>query len=136
MPASAMIHVRVPFVDVDSSNRIHYTAMMRYWELAEHGLMRAIKMPYASELLQQAFPRVHVEADFIGAIRFDDEIDIEARVGSVGRTSWTVLFTAWASGAGSDAPALAKGKMTIVSMDMATQRAVPLDERLRAALEG
>ena len=27
------IQVRVPFVDVDSSHRIHFTAMMRYMEL-------------------------------------------------------------------------------------------------------
>ena len=34
------VQVRVPFFDVDSTERIHYTAMMRYMEIAEHELMR------------------------------------------------------------------------------------------------
>ena len=51
------IRVRVPFADVDSSQRIHYTAMFRYMEVAEHALMRAIGFPYATALRQLAFPQ-------------------------------------------------------------------------------
>ena len=130
----ATIRIRVPFVDVDSSDRIHFTAVMRYWELAEHELMRGIGMQYATALREWACPRVHVSADFKGAILFDDVLDVEARVASVGRSSWTVAFTARHAEAGPDAPALAEGRMTIVTMDPVTERAVPLPEKLRAAL--
>ena len=130
----ATIRIRVPFVDVDSSDRIHFTAVMRYWELAEHALMRSIGMPYSTALREVAFPRVHVSADFRGGILFDDELEVEARVAQVGSSSWTVAFTARHADAGPDAPILAEGRMTIVAMDPATERPSSLPAELRAAL--
>lgn len=132
---SVTIHVRVPFVDVDSSLRIHFTAMFRYMEIAEHTLMRSLGLPYATSLQSLAFPRVHLECDFQGAIRFDDEIDVTARVERVGNSSWTVAFAAYPPGAAaSDAPTLATGRMTIVAMDPTTERATALPNELRCAL--
>lgn len=130
----ATVRIRVPFVDVDSSDRIHFTAMMRYWEVAEHELMRGIGMPYATALKEVACPRVHVSADFKGAVVFDALLDVEARVASVGRTSWTVAFTALP--ADQKGPVLAEGRMTIVCMDPATERPRPLPDDLRVALGG
>jgi len=134
---SVTIHVRVPFVDVDSSMRIHFTAMFRYMEIAEHELMRSLGFQYATSLKSYAFPRVHLECDFQGAIRYDDEIDVMARIERVGTTSWTVAFAAYPPNvAASNAPTLATGRMTIVSMDPATERATPLPEELRRVLLG
>ena len=134
---SVTIHVRVPFVDVDSSMRIHFTAMFRYMEIAEHELMRSLGFQYATSLKSYAFPRVHLECDFQGAIRYDDEIDVMARIERVGTTSWTVAFAAYPLNvAASNAPTLATGRMTIVSMDPATERATPLPEELRRVLLG
>ena len=130
----ATVRVRVPFVDVDSSDRIHFTAVMRYWEVAEHELMRGVGMPYATALREIACPRVHVSADFRGSIVYDDLLDVEARVASIGRTSWTVAFTARHADAGPDAPILAEGRMTIVAMDPATERPILLPDDLRRAL--
>jgi acyl-CoA thioester hydrolase len=130
----AITRIRVPFVDVDSSDRIHFTAVMRYWEVAEHELMRNLGLPYATTLREVAFPRVHVSADFRGAILFDDLLDVEARIAHVGRSSWTVTFTARHADAGPDAPILAEGRMTIVAMDPATERPTAIPDDLRAAL--
>ena len=132
----ATARIRVPFVDVDSSDRIHFTAVMRYWEVAEHELMRGLGLPYSTALREVAFPRVHVSADFRGAILFDDLLDVEARVAHVGRTSWTVAFTARHADAGPDAPILAEGRMSIVAMDPATERPTAIPDDLRAALSG
>lgn len=140
----ASLRVRVPFVDVDASQRIHYTAWFRYMEYAEHHLMRQMGIPYASSgaLDGYNYPRVHLEADFRGAIMYDDELEIEAWIDRVGTSSWTVAFTGrHASGtrqalANSERPVLASGKMTIVCMDPQTQRAAPLPPTLRAILEG
>jgi acyl-CoA thioesterase FadM len=80
---------------------------------------------------------VHLECDFQGAIRYDDEIDVSARIERVGNSSWTVAFAACPPGAAvPDAPTLATGRMTIVSMDPATERATPLPGELRRALSG
>ena len=123
--------MRVAFVDVDSSQRIHFTAMLRYFEVAEHALMRAIGLPYASVLQEYRFPRVHLDCDLRAAVVYDDELDVEARVDRVGTSSWTVRFTARKVPDGSLA---AEGHMTIVAMDPETERATPLPTVLREAL--
>jgi YbgC/YbaW family acyl-CoA thioester hydrolase len=134
----AMVRVRVPFVDVDSSQRIHFTAWFRYMEVAEHELMRQLGLPYASGLLEQAFPRVHLECDFHSAIVYDDLLEVEARVERVGRRSWTVACTArkvneqQLVGSDTEEP-VATGRMTIVAMDPETERSITLPEVLRKA---
>jgi acyl-CoA thioesterase FadM len=71
----ATTRVRVGFVDVDSSQRIHFTAMFRYMEAAEHELMRAIGFPYATALSGAAMPRVHLECDFRASVVYDVSMD-------------------------------------------------------------
>ncbi len=150
----ATARIRVPFVDIDSSQRIHFTALFRYFEVAEHTLMRAIGWPYATTLHEIAFPRVSLTCDIQRAIVFDDQIDVEARVARVGGSSWTIAFTVHAAeraeaaaSAGvagaptTDAPAderpiIATGRMTIVAMDPITERATPIPAGLRQALLG
>jgi acyl-CoA thioester hydrolase len=133
--------VRVSFVDVDSSQRIHFTAMFRYMEVAEHELMRVLGFPYVTALRQLAFPRVHLECDFRGAIFYDDVLDIVAGVERVGSSSWTVHFTAHPAALEGSEPAedaratiLAEGHMTIVAMNPETERATALPDALRRAL--
>jgi len=154
----ATARIRVPFVDIDSSQRIHFTALFRYFELAEHTLMRAIGMPYATMLDGVAYPRVSLTCDIKRAIVLDDQIDVTAEVARIGTSSWTVAFTVHtaaereeaASGYGHSVgappaephaepdgrPTIATGHMTIVAMDPATQRARPLPTELRQALMG
>ena len=129
----ATTRVRVAFVDVDSSQRIHFTAMFRYFEVAEHHLMRTIGLPYATALRDIKAPRVHLDCDFRGAVVFDDELDVEARVERVGTTSWTDAFTARKVPGGE---VVAEGHMTIVALDYTTERPIPLPAALRAALTG
>jgi YbgC/YbaW family acyl-CoA thioester hydrolase len=130
----ATIHVRVPFVDVDSTQRIHYTAWLRFMEVAEHHLMREIGFSYATVLRDQAYPRVRLECDFRGAIQYDDQLDVEARIERVGRSSWTVAFVGRHAGAPASVEPVATGKMTIVCMNPATQRSRPLPDDLSSAL--
>jgi acyl-CoA thioester hydrolase len=129
----ATIRIRVQFADVDSSQRIHFTAMFRYMEVAEHQLMRNIGLPYATALQGGAFPRVHLSCDFRGAIRYDDQLDVTAEVASVGTSSWTVAFTV-RNVSGDQEPIAALGRMVIVSMDPATGRSSPLPADLREIL--
>lgn len=133
------IQVRVSMMDTDSSGRIHFTAMLRYMDMAEHELMRSLGFPYATTLANCAFPRVHVSCDLRGAMRYDDQLSIVARVERVGRSSWSVVFRAFHCQIDETSEAeaehdLAEGRITIVAMDPATERARPLPAELRAAL--
>ena len=138
----ATTRIRVAFGDVDSSQRIHFTAMFRYFEVAEHTLMRAIGLPYATTLREHKFPRVHLECDFRGAVRYDDELEVEAAVERVGATSWTIQFTArrlldeYTSATTAEGALVAEGRMVIVALDHETERPIPLPAPLRMALEG
>lgn len=134
----ATTRIRVRFADVDSSQRIHYTAMFRYMEAAEHELMRSLGVPYSATLWDTAMPRVHLDCDFRGAVIYDDEVDVTARVAHVGTSSWTIAFMVRrASSPRADAEigaVVAEGHMTIVSMNPTTERARPIPEQLRTAL--
>lgn len=90
--------VRVAFPDTDASKRIHFTAMLRYFESAEVEFLRSLGYQYraAPELF---FPRVKVECEYRSAVGFDDELDIAVSVKRVGTTSYTLEFAALKDGA-------------------------------------
>lgn len=133
-----MVPIRVPFPDVDSSGRIHFTAMMRYMEIADHELLRSIGFPYAATFHVLALPRVHVSCDYRDAVYYDDQLSVEARVERVGRSSWTEVFLIRLTGRGeeqyNEGQIVAEGRMTIVAMNPQTQKSIPLPDDLRAAL--
>jgi acyl-CoA thioester hydrolase len=121
---------RIRFVDTDASQRIHYTAMFRHFEAAEQDFLRELGTPYADPAFRDvSFPRVHVECDFITEIRYDDIIDIEVTIDRVGTSSFTAAYAVSVG----DRPS-AKGKITVVCIDKATNRSCPIPDRLREAL--
>jgi len=123
---------RIRFVDTDASQRIHYTAMFRHFEAAEHDFLDAIGCPYTHpDFREVSFPRVHVECDFFSEIRYDDAIEIELTVDRVGTSSFTMQFSTSVG-----ARPAAKGRITVVSIDRHTQRSCPLPERLAECLRG
>jgi YbgC/YbaW family acyl-CoA thioester hydrolase len=122
--------LRVQWVDTDASGRIHYTAALRYFEVAEHGLMRRLMggvTPWAQDF---GLPRVHVEADYKLALRFQDEITCSARVAHVGNTSASYAYEI-RNLAGEVAIV---GKIAVVAVD-GLGRPMPLPPPLRSALE-
>ena len=122
---------RIRFVDTDSSGRIHYTAIFRHFEAAEFEFMRSIGHPYGSLEPGQVvrYPRVHVECDFVSALRCDDEISTEISVERVGNASYTLAFSALHNGSQA-----ARGRITVVCMNSQTGRAHPLPGDLADAL--
>jgi len=77
---------RVAWFDTDARGPIHWAAVFRYAEDAEHALMRNLG------LLEQEgeYPRRRVEAEY-GVLlpRFDDEVDVRIWPEHVGTTSIT-----------------------------------------------
>jgi len=120
--------VRILFIDTDASGRIHYTALLRYFEAAEIELFR--EAGAWQDRAEVAFPRVHVECDYRAAIYFDDELIIELSIGTMGRSSIELLYRAMKNGA-----VAASGKIVIVAMNPQTGRPteVPLGVREKLA---
>jgi len=122
--------MRVQWVDTDASGLIHYTAALRYFEVAEHGLMRKLFAGVAGTA-ERSFmlPRVHVEADYKAPLRYPDEFDCTARVAALGRSSVTYGYEIRRL----DAVVAIVGRIVAVAIDLAG-RAIPLPDQLRAAL--
>jgi acyl-CoA thioester hydrolase len=110
---------RVRFIDTDASGRIHYTAMFRYFESAEIEFMREFGLKYGES--GYAFPRVHVECDFLRPVINDDLIEIEVFLTQLGRSSLRFEFRALKLG-----DLAAKGAVVIACMHPKTQRAAPI----------
>ena len=84
MPPSARIQRRLAWPDTDAAGVWHHSTLWRWAEEAEAELHRDLG------ITGHTFghtPRRHVEADFLAPLRFDDLVDVEITVASVGRTS-------------------------------------------------
>ena len=118
---------RIRFVDTDASGRIHYTALFRHFEAAEFEFLRSIGCSYTT--LEGGYPRVHVECDYLAALRCDDVISTAVTVDRVGGTSFTLAFSVSAEGRSA-----AQGKITVVCIDRTTQRPRLLPDHLSECL--
>jgi len=119
--------IRILFIDTDASGRIHYTALLRYFEAAEIELFRAAGAQ--EERDEVAFPRVHVECDYRAAVYFDDELVIELSIGNMGRSSIELLYRAMKKGV-----VAASGKIVIAAMNPKTGRSTEIPPALREKL--
>ncbi len=128
MGAEHTERMRVNWVDTDASGRIHYTAALRYFEVAEHALMRRVLGSGAADR-GFSMPRVHVEADYEAALAYPDEFDCTARVVALGRGSVTFGYEIVRL----DGVRAIRGRIVAVAVG-ADGRPMPLPERFRERL--
>lgn len=119
--------VRVAFPDTDASGRIHFTAMLRYFESAEIEFLRSMGYQY-SDAPDTGFPRVRVECEYRSAVGFDDLLDIEVSVKRVGTSSYTLEFAAIKKGR-----VAANGSIVVVCVGR-PGKAQAIPENLRKSL--
>ncbi|MBV8898195.1 MAG: acyl-CoA thioesterase [Acidobacteriaceae bacterium] len=121
-------HTRIRFIDTDTSGRIHYTAMFRYFESAEIEFMRGLGVSYTK--FGYGFPRVHVECDFMLSIMHDDPLEIEVFLTKLGRSSVRLEFRTLKEG-----QLAARGAVVIACMDKKTEKAIAIPSELREKFE-
>jgi acyl-CoA thioester hydrolase len=122
--------MRVAWVDTDASGLIHYTAALRYFEVAEHALLRKL-FDWRGAPGERTFglPRVHVEADYRAPLHYPDEFECTARVAAVGGSSVTFGYEVRRT----DGVVAIVGKIVAVAVDLGG-RTIPLPPELRTAL--
>ena len=124
---------RIRFVDTDATGRIHYSSLFRHFEIAEDEFFRSIGFHYAKrQPADLSYPRVHVEADYLGPLRYDDPIVITVVVSKIGTTSYTLQFQVHLEDSGEVG---ARGLITVVCMSKRSQKAHALPDELRQALQ-
>jgi acyl-CoA thioester hydrolase len=122
------LQTRVLFIDTDASGRIHNTAMFRYFEAAETEFLRRLGIEYKAS--SYAFPRVHVECDFMFPIVYDDLIGVEISLTKLGNSSMRFGFRTFKSG-----DLAAKGVVVMVCIDRTTKKSITIPKELREKLE-
>jgi acyl-CoA thioester hydrolase len=125
MPAEHIERMRVAWSDTDAGGRIHFTAALRYAEIAENGLRRQL------DLLADwgDYPRRHVEAEYRAVLAFEDEIEVRIRPEQLGTTSITWRWEIERAG-----EPCVTGRHTVVHVD-GTGKPTPLPAAVREGLQ-
>jgi YbgC/YbaW family acyl-CoA thioester hydrolase len=96
MGPSVRIERRLAWPDTDAAGVWHHSTLWRWVEEAEAELHRRLG------IVDRTFghtPRRHLEAEFLLPLRFDDAVDVELEVTSLGRSSVTYTATVRHDGA-------------------------------------
>ncbi len=86
---------RVEFCETDAAGIVHFSSFLCYMEQAEHQFLRHIGSSVVQPLEDGwhiSWPRVHVECDYRGAAKFEDELQITVQVLNLGNKSVTYVF--------------------------------------------
>jgi len=133
------IEERVRWGDVDAAGIIFYGSYIRFFEIGETELFRAVGLPYGKvfDELNIWLPRVHLECDFHRAAQMDDLLQVSVYVGKIGRTSLRLNFEVRKKNdAGEiEEDLMATAHFVLVSTDRVDLKPLPVPEVLRNALQ-
>lgn len=125
---------RVRWSEVDGAGIIYFGAYVRFIELAEMELMRAVGLPYSDvfERFDIWLPRVHLEFDFFAPARLDELLEVRTRIARIGNSSITFRLEMWNQTA---AKYCAQATMVVACVNRRTLASRPLPDDIVAALE-
>ena len=133
------IEERVRWGDVDAARIIFYGSYIRFFEIAETELFRAVGMPYGKifDEIEIWLPRVHLECDFLRAPKLDDLLEVSVYVRKIGSTSLQLNFEVRRKTEDGtiEADLMATAHFVLVSTNRTELKPVPVPEQLRKALE-
>src|ERR687890_1225889 len=127
------IEDRVRWGDVDAARIIFYGAYIRFFEIAETELFRAVGLPYGDvfDELDVWLPRAHLECDFRRAAQLDDLLEVSVYVGRVGTKSLRLNFEVRRKG---EPEMVAEAHFVLVAVRRNTFESVPIPDELKHRL--
>lgn len=133
------IEERVRWGDVDAAGIIFYGSYIRFFEIAETELFRAVGLPYGTmfDELNIWLPRVHLECDFRRASRMDNLLEVSVYVGTIGTTSLRLNFEVRRKNESGEIEEklMATAHFVLVSTDRENLKPLPVPDALRRALQ-
>lgn len=121
--------LRVRWSEVDKQGVVFHGNYLNYFDVAMTEYMRAAKVPYPAGLVDEGsdlFVRKSV-LEYLGAVNYDDELEIGAHVSRVGNSSLTFEFSIFRKG--EDSP-LITGQNIYVNVHLQARQPVLLPEDL------
>ena len=131
MPQEPFLHpLRVRYAECDPQQIVFNANYFAYFDIAMTELWRVAAGSYGA-MLDRGIDMVVAEASarFLGAARFDDEIELEVAVTRLGTTSCTTRHRILRDG-----EALVEGEMRHVIVDRESLQKTPIPPWLREAL--
>jgi YbgC/YbaW family acyl-CoA thioester hydrolase len=125
-------HVR--WSDIDRAGIIYYGQFLRFFEIAETELFRAVGLPY-SEVFDRFdiwLPRVQIHFDFRKPLVLDDPIEVSAYVGRFGNKSLTLRFEVTRKGEGD---LVAEGHVVLACVSRSSFKSVLVPTEMVEALK-
>ena len=132
-PWKFTIEERVRWGDVDAARIIFYGSYIRFFEIAETELFRAVGLSYGDmfDQLDIWLPRVHLECDFHRVARLDDLLEVSSYVGPFGTKSMRLNFEVRVNG---EAEVIADAHFVLAAVNRATFQTVPIPDELKRRL--
>jgi acyl-CoA thioester hydrolase len=127
------IEERVRWGDVDAARIIFYGSYIRFFEIAETELFRAVGLSYGMmfDELDIWLPRVHLECDFRRVARLDDLLELSVYVGPFGKKSMRLNFEVRRKG---EFELVADAHFVLAAVNRASFEAVPIPAMLKQKL--
>jgi len=126
------IRQRVRFGETDMQGVVYYANYLLYAEVGRVAYLRHIGLDY-TDLLAKGLDFTIGEAfiRYQAALRFEDDFDVQVRVGEVRNASWSFEYAVDRS----DATRCAEMRTVQVMLDRGTFRSKRIPDELRSALE-
>ena len=126
--------VRVRYSEVDRQGIVYYSRYLEYVDVAHTEYFRAVGFEYRDLIERHGFDPSVVQAtlDYKRPARFDDILNVHARVVAVGRTSVRMEFQVVRE---PDNEQIARAQIVYVNLDKDTHSSRPVPETLRRHIE-
>src|SRR5262245_10670585 len=134
MPRRFTIEEHVRWSDTDRAGIIYYGQYLRFFEIAETELFRAVGLPYAQvfDRFDIWLPRVQIHFDFRKPLLLDDMIEVSAYVGRFGTKSLTLNFAVNKKG---ESDIVAEGHVVLACVSRSTFKSVPVPSEIVSSLK-
>ena len=118
------------FGDIDGMKHVNNNRILEWFELGGLDIYRYFTPDLDLDYENWKLIMVRKEADFVGQLRFGEDVEIRTYLLKIGNSSFTVGNEVWQSN-----ELKAKGKTVIVHFDYVTQKSVPIPDDVRKKLE-
>ena len=121
-------YTRVAFSDTDAQGVVYYGRYLPYFDLARTEYHRQLG---PVEVQRSEFVMRHSSVEYLAPARFDDLLEVFVRVERIGTTSVTYEYAAYGLDDANPDVLMATAKQTIVLIDLADRRPVPVPDSYR-----
>lgn len=124
--------LQVRFADTDCQGHVYFSNYLVYCDEALSAYLHAIGYPW-TRLVEQGIELYFVDTGyrFSGSARFEERLDVHARIARLGRTSLTGEMTVCRADGDE---AIGHGFITAVMADPQTRRPTPIPQPFRDAV--